>query len=166
MRGLVNQDKESEDINRKVQARAFENLKRHLGDIPSILYYNAPLKDRRTGVTRIADMVWIHPHAGILVIEVKAWDYYYLANCKIGDDGNIYLNGKNERNPVKQAIAYRNIILDLIKGSNYPVSYVVYFPNLTREEFRNLPEDIKHFIPEEECIFRGDRNVEDLYLQL
>ena len=86
--GDLEGDKNSGDENRKAQAKAVERLREHLKDIPSILYYNAPVLDVRLGEKREIDALWIHPHMGVLVIEVKAWDYRYLMKGEVRDDGN------------------------------------------------------------------------------
>ena len=154
--GDIEADKNSGDPNRETEARAFENLKQNLNNVASILYYKPTLVHGRQ--VREPDILWIHPHVGILVIEVKAWSIEFFKECRIGDNDRFLWRGKSFPDPNKEAREFVNTILDLT-GRSVPVRYILYFPNLTPSEYKELPELFKGKLPEELCLFKHEKNV-------
>ncbi|EDP75399.1 UvrD-helicase domain-containing protein [Hydrogenivirga sp. 128-5-R1-1] len=154
--GDVEADKDSGDPNRETEARAFENLKHNLRGVASILYYKPLLVYGRQ--VREPDILWIHPHVGVLVIEVKAWSLEFFKECRIGDNDRFLWKGKSFPDPNREAREFVNTILDLT-GKRVPVRYVLYFPNLTPSEYEELPELFKGKLPKELCLFKHEKNV-------
>ncbi len=154
--GDVEVDKNSRDPNKETEARAFENLKHNLRGVASILYYKPLLVHGRQ--VREPDILWIHPHVGVLVIEVKAWDAEFFKECKIGDDDRFVWKGKRFPDPNKEAKDFVNLIMDLT-GKKVPVRYMLYFPNLTPSEYEKLPEVFKKKLPRDLCLFKHEKNV-------
>ncbi|SNZ07681.1 Superfamily I DNA and RNA helicases [Persephonella hydrogeniphila] len=153
------------DKNEKTELRAFKNLRKRLINTSSILYFKPiiPLN----GKLIKPDILWIHPQVGILVIEVKAWDKNFIRNGEWKEDGKFY--GKNDSygsNPIQEANNFVEKInrkiqkIPEFKKQDLPISFIIYFPNLTEREYDSSTDEIfKNMVPKEFCLFRGETNL-------
>jgi len=147
--------------NEKAEVHAFNKLKELLKNTSSILYFK-PKIFYGLGEAN-PDILWIHPHVGVVVIEVKAWDFKHLEGCEIVNGGRFVKtkSGKVWKNPIREADEHKNIILNKLKSvcggeTPLPVSYVVMFPNLTHKEYLGLSHVFREHIPEHKCIFKRE----------
>ena len=158
---------EAKDLNEKSEIIALNRLKNLLKDTSSVLYYR-PKIYYRDGVEVNPDILWIHPMAGIVVIEVKAWDYEYLKGASInGGKKIITKDGNSWKNPIYQSDEHKNAILNKLKAEcggevPLPVSNMVMFPNMTHAEYSKLNFIFRHHIPKHKCIFKNDRKEDTL----
>lgn len=169
----LGEEREYLDENERVELRAFNNLKRRLFETISILYFKPIIPFEEELIK--PDILWIHPQVGILVIEVKAWDKDFIKDGEIKENGKFY--GKNSKygsNPIKEAERFVERISRKIqkersfKKQNLPVSFIIYFPNLTEKEYDLFAdESFKRVIPKEFCLFRNEKNlIEKLVFRL
>ncbi|TCK06341.1 3'-5' exonuclease [Phorcysia thermohydrogeniphila] len=163
-------DKEYEDINRvedpnkKVEVDAFNRLSENLKNVPSILYFNPYIPPQRFTSEIEFDILWLYPKAGLLIIEVKAWDKEFIENLEIRGE-RFFFGNRSFRNPVIEAKRFKDKLMDFIKRKldrelPAPVEYVIYFPKLSRKEYRALSNTVfKERVPEDSCIFKNDRRI-------
>ncbi len=168
IQGLIafgNESFEPFDENDKTELRAFENLRKRLTNTSSILYFKPTIP--LNGKLIKPDILWIHPQVGILVLEVKAWDKNFIRNGKWKEDGKFY--GKNDdygSNPIQEANSFVEKINRKIqktpgfKKQDLPISFIIYFPNLTEKEYDSSADELfKSMVPKEFCLFRGETNL-------
>ena len=162
--------KETSDANKKVEIDAFYRLRDNLRDIPSILYFN-PIFVPRFEREIKPDILWIYPRMGILIIEVKAWDKEFIERLRLQNE-RFHSETKSFENPIREANRFKEGLMNYIKSKlnvkQLPLSveYVVYFPKLTRKEYRELKNEwFRELVFEECCIFRNDRNVAEKLIE-
>jgi len=152
------------DPNKQTEVRAFYRLADHLKEIPSILYFNPVFIDRYIGEIK-PDILWFYPKMGLLIIEVKAWDKSFIENLSF-KNGCLEHNGRKYPNPINEATRFKENIMNLLKRKlgqiPIPIEYVIYFPNVTRKEYRNLNNNwFPKWINEHFCIFSRDVNIKE-----
>lgn len=158
------------DENEKVEVKALQNLKNELKETSSILYFKPIINLDNEEIN--PDMLWIHPHIGILVIEVKAWDVDFIKNGEWLDTGQFKgKNGTVYSDPQKQVRRYVEKIMNKIKtiagskGQPLPVSYIIYFPNITEKAYdKYLDESFKEKFPKRLCLFKFEKKVIDKFI--
>lgn len=173
------EEEKDRDPNKKTEVEAFRRLADHLKDIPSILYFNPIFIDKYIGEIK-PDILWFYPQMGILIIEVKAWDKSFIENLRFERRGFVY-NGKRYPNPIAEATRFKENLMRFLerklkrkqnreqreqnrelKELPVPIEYIIYFPNLTRNQYRNLNNDwFPELVDENFCIFYGDRNIKE-----
>ncbi len=154
---------EDTDPNKKTEVKAFYRLAEHLKDIPSILYFNPIFIDRYIGEIK-PDILWFYPKMGILIIEVKAWDKTFIENLSFKQ--NLVYKGIQYQSPISEATRFKEKIMSFLKKKTgklpVPVEYVIYFPNLTRKEYKNLSNDwFPELVNENYCIFSRDTRLKE-----
>lgn len=155
---------ENENAEKYVYKKLEETLKDTSGILypkPKIFYYNSEVNP---------DILWLSaPTKGILVIEVKAWSYDFLRNATVESGGRyICVHSRKYLNPIREADQHKTTIFNLIRSKNLLdviVDYAVAFPNLTREEFNQLDNTLKHHINISRCIFKDDFKDKDKLLR-
>ena len=152
------------DPNKQVEVRAFHRLAEHLKEIPSILYFNPIFVDKYIGEIK-PDILWFYPKMGLLIIEVKAWDKSFIENLTF-KNGRFVYQGKKYQNPISEATRFKEKIMNLLSRKlreiPVPVEYVIYFPNLTRKEYRSLSNDwFSGLVDESFCIFSRDTGIKE-----
>lgn len=155
---------ETADANKRVEIEAFYRLKENLKDIPSILYFN-PIFVPRFEREIKPDILWIYPRMGILIIEVKAWDKEFIERLRLQDE-RFHSETKSFENPIREASRFKEGLMNYIKSKlnvkqlPLAVEYAIYFPKLTRKEYRELKNEwFRELVFEECCIFKKDRNI-------
>lgn len=153
------------DRNKRVEVEAFHRLADNLRNIPSILYFNPCIPPQRFSAEIKPDILWFYPRGGILIVEVKAWDRYFIEQMKVVNNRLIYKH-KSFENPVSEANRFKESLMNYIKWKKrvrylpLPIEYVIYFPKLSRKEYRELKnDDFKALVSEECCIFKNDKKV-------
>jgi len=152
------------DPNKQVEVRAFHRLAEHLKEIPSILYFNPIFVDRYIGEIK-PDILWFYPKMGILIIEIKAWDKSFIEDLTF-ENGSFVYNGRKHQNPISEATRFKEKIMNLLNRKlrelPVPIEYVVYFPKLTRREYKNLSNDwFPELVDESFCIFSRDSRIKE-----
>ncbi len=155
------------DKNEKVEKYVYEKLEETLKNTSRILYPKPKIFHH--GSETNPDILWISaPTKGILVIEVKAWDYNFLKNALI-EPGGYYISvySRKYENPIHEVNRHKNFILSLIRSRNLDITvdYAVAFPNLTKEEFDRLDNALRHHINASRCIFKDDFKDRDKLLR-
>ncbi len=102
------------------------------------------------------DFILIHPHYGLLVLEVK--DFHFSDLQSISND-RFVTSSRTQLNPLRQA---RNYIFEIINDRKLekspPYQYGVVFPNITRNELQ-LPVNgvsIAEIIPTSRILNKHD----------
>ncbi len=119
-------------------------------DADSLLWYNLPIGPKRLH----PDFVILHPHHGILVLEVKDWK---LDTIQAIDPQQVTLltptGSTTVKNPLEQARTYALAIANLleqdpllvqVEGKHqgnlaFPYSYGIVFSHITRNQFESQP---------------------------
>ena len=146
------------------ELRLAERLKDFLED-NAWVWHNIPVGP----FGRHPDFVVLHPHQGIVVLEVKDWRLGTIgnANCKqvelITDRGNVSTD-----NPFEQVRSYMFNVVNALqrepllvnesgsfKGKPvFSFGHGVAFTNITRKQFEQT--DLREVFPPERCIFRDE----------
>jgi len=164
---------EQNNQNYEVEKLAFEILKEIFKETNFFLFLG-PNVVTRQGTIEV-DIFLAHPIAGIVVIQVKAWDKEFIDKGRFKKDGKFYgKNAKYGSNPVEEVKKQKDVILNTIKTMNIykyyrlPVVSLFFFPNLTEAEYDNLQnEKFKRLITKDSCIFKNDKKIIDkIALQL
>jgi hypothetical protein len=156
---------EIKDKNKRAEVEAFNRLADNLKDIPSILYFNPYIPPQSFSPEIKPDILWLYPRGGLLIVEVKAWDKEFVENMQV-INGRLVWRYNSYENPLKEANRFKENLMSYIKRKRRngklpcPLEYVVYFPNMSRKEYRELKnQEFKNLVSEEACIFRNDRRV-------
>lgn len=127
------------------ERRVAERLEQKLDD-DYLLWYDVPIGPRHLH----PDFVVMHPRRGILILEVKDWSPKTILQAD-RQSWQILVDGspKTLPNPAEQARQYAHAVVDALKrdpqliqpdgkyqgGLQFPWSYGVVFPNMTRKQF-------------------------------
>jgi len=129
------------------ERRLAQRLQEKLGE-DYRLWYNVPVGSQRL----YPDFILLHPHRGILVLEVKDWKLSTLQQANPETVSLLTPNGiKEEKNPLEQARGYALAICQMLERDPllvqsagkfqgklaFPYSYGLVFTHITRKQFNS-----------------------------
>ncbi|RTZ67149.1 MAG: hypothetical protein DSZ30_06070 [Aquificaceae bacterium] len=139
---------EAESLALNKLKKAFEK------DRDVVIYFHPVIYIPKFGREIAPDIIWFKNNVGAVIIEVKAWGYNFLKDCKVVKGRLKHLkSGKSYTNPVYEVRKFLEGLMDL---GGKPVGWVFFLPNLSYKDYDKLGEDIKRFIPKERTIFQED----------